>query len=118
MPLVTNDDVLFPVNKNARVVFTPDRDGVYRLVVNGYMFREKPAGDYVLHLQEVVPAGKPILFEAELNPAPHLDKQGNLKPASHLDMQGKFFNEHRVDLAEGVPYVVELRSQRFDTFWA
>jgi serine/threonine-protein kinase len=104
-PLVSNDDVCPPSDLNSRLVFTPQRDGVYRLVVNSFVRSGEPKkinGAYDLQLREVRPTGPAKLFEGELH--------------SRTDATGKFSREHPVDLPEAIPYVFELHSQRFDTY--
>jgi hypothetical protein len=100
-PLLWNDDVCPPQNLNARLVFTPAQDGLYRLIVNSA--EPKATGSYTLKVQPVVPAGEPKHFSGELTRADPLDK-------------GKFVHKHKVALTAGTPYCIELKSARFDTY--
>jgi tetratricopeptide (TPR) repeat protein len=100
-PLLSNNHMCPPQGVNSRLVFTPDKDGVYRLIVNS----SKPmaAGNYTLKVQPVVKVGAAKLFSGAL-------AKGD--PVA----QWKFVHKHKVTLTAGTPYVIELESQKFDTY--
>jgi hypothetical protein len=100
-PVVNNDDVN-PNNRNARLVFTPEQDAIYKLVVNSFDPRKN--GAYSLNVRETVAAETPASFAGELG------------KTSKRDKEGKYWSEHRVDLKKQTAYVFEMRSQRFDTY--
>src|SRR5262249_45119310 len=50
-PLMSNDDVTPGVNLNSRLVFTPEKDGTYRIIVNS--LQAKKTGSYALQIREV-----------------------------------------------------------------
>jgi serine/threonine protein kinase/Tfp pilus assembly protein PilF len=101
LTLAFNDDVTPPDNLNARLVFTPKQDGVYRLVVTSY--EPGATGKFQLTVKEVKVAGPAVLLQGELN-------------SSDLVAGGKFRKVHKVELVAGRPYVFELDSPRFDSY--
>ncbi|HYV36661.1 MAG TPA: tetratricopeptide repeat protein, partial [Gemmataceae bacterium] len=101
--LAFNDDVTPPKNLDSRLVFTPQKDGIYRLVVTSA--NPGATGKFTLSVSEVTKTG------------PDQTIQGELKK-SDADIQGKFLKFHKVDLVAGRPYVFELDSARFDSFLA
>ena len=99
--IVCNDDVrLFPTQVFAsRLVFTPEQDGVYRLVITSQTGK---VGKYSLQATEVVPEGPPLEFRGEL-----------VKNDKNND--GNFFHWRQIDMVGGRPYVIVLASEDFDT---
>jgi serine/threonine protein kinase len=100
-PLMSNDDVTPGVDLNSRLVFTPENDGTYRIIVNS--LQAKKTGSYALQMREVVPVGPIKKFDDELS-------------GSDPKHDGKFIKKFEVLLTAGTPYVFELTSQKFDTY--
>jgi serine/threonine protein kinase len=100
-PVVNNDDIN-PNNRNSRLVFTPEQDAIYKLVVNS--FDPRKYGAYSLNVRETVAAETPVSLTGELG------------KTSKRDKEGKYLAEHGVVLKKKTAYVLELKSQRFDTY--
>ncbi len=100
-PLLSSAGMPRPGDNDARLVFTPEKDGLYRLIVNS----AKPGqiGSYTLKVQSVAKQGRTHLVQGDLTQS---------GPAH----QGKFFQTHKVRLTAGMPYVIELESRKFDTY--
>jgi tetratricopeptide (TPR) repeat protein len=98
--LAYNDDVTPPKNLDARLVFTPEKDDVYRLVVTSY--KPGDTGRFNLTVNEVVNAGEGQTVSGELKKT---DKA----------VEAIFYKIHKVDLVAGRPYVFDLDSSTFDS---
>jgi tetratricopeptide (TPR) repeat protein len=101
-PLVFNDDVTPPGGLSSRIVFTPPKDGCYRLIVNSGTI--KAIGRYTLKVQQAARLGQ-TLFTGVLG-------------TEEADDDGKHQQKYKIKLTAGTPYVFELESQKFDTFLA
>jgi tetratricopeptide (TPR) repeat protein/serine/threonine protein kinase len=99
--LALNNDVTPPGNLDARLVFTPEKDGVYRLVVTSFKAEDK--GKYTLTVKEVTAAGPGETLRSELK-------------NTDIAVQGRFVKLHKVDLVAGRPYVFELASPWFQSY--
>ena len=102
-PLLFNDDLRdYPKRIVAsRLIFTPPRDGVYRLVVTS--FEPLTTGKYTLKLASVVPDGPPTILRGSLTQA-------------NSNAKGKLYQTHTIELTGDQPATVVLESQDFDTF--
>jgi tetratricopeptide (TPR) repeat protein len=99
--LLFNDDVCPPDNTNSRLVFTPSRNGTYRVIVTSV--KPGATGAYTLRVVEVARADKEVIFK------------GGLSKKSRT-IEGRYFEEHKVVLLGGQPCTVLLESSQFDTF--
>jgi tetratricopeptide (TPR) repeat protein len=97
--LLFNDDIR-PDDLNSRTVFLPPHKDTYRIVVTSY--RPGATGSYALSVQKAAKVGEPTLIKENLQ---NTDKKN----------QGKFFKSHKLRLAGGSPYTIELESPKFDT---
>ena len=100
--MVRNEDVnyLVPI-LDARVIFTPAKDDVYRVVVTS---TEKGAvGKYTLKIQEVVKIDKEVSSQGELS-----DKDERY--------QNKFAHPHAISLEANRPYTLEVETDQFSPF--
>jgi serine/threonine protein kinase/tetratricopeptide (TPR) repeat protein len=96
--LAFNDDVTPPADLNSRVVFTPQKDAVYRLVVTSV--KPGDTGKYTLAVNEVAKAGSGQTLKDELK-------------KTDANAKGTIFKAHKIDLVAGRPYVFELDSPSF-----
>jgi hypothetical protein len=99
-PLASNDAVSPPHNRNSRLVLTPDRDETYRLIINSA--KPRATGSYTLKVQQVIKLGEAKRFVGALIRADPAIKE-------------KLTRQHKVTLTAGVPYVIALESQKFNT---
>lgn len=97
--LVANDDQRFNIELNSRIVYTPEKDGIFRLVVNSY--HADRVGAYRLKVREVRPFG------------PANETLGQLTRSSDSEF-GKYYQRHPISLTAGLPYVIELDSDSLD----
>jgi WD40 repeat protein/tRNA A-37 threonylcarbamoyl transferase component Bud32 len=100
LTLAFNDDMTPPTELSSRLVFTPEKDGLYRLVVAS--FKPGSTGTFTLTVKQAASAGKEVLLKGELKTTDTL-------------VAGQYRKAHKVDLAGGRHYVFEMRSPRFDT---
>jgi tetratricopeptide (TPR) repeat protein len=98
--LAFNNDVSSPGNLNSRLVFSPAKDGVYRLIVTTY--QSGATGSYKLKLDEVVKAGDALTI---MDSFAKTDKT----------YQGRFFRHHKAKLVAGRAYTIQLESQQIKT---
>jgi len=99
--LAYNDDITPPNIKDSRLVFTPEKDELFRVVVTS----SKPGetGEFTLRINEVATAGSSqVLKDA-------------LKSSDPKTPQGGFSRKHKIDLVPGRPYVLELEGSRYST---
>ncbi|MDA1229998.1 MAG: hypothetical protein O2856_04420 [Planctomycetota bacterium] len=101
--LLFNDDIWGGPERvsNSRIVFSPDREAAYRLVVSSNVSRA--TGNYRLSMKEVVPAGSPITLHDTLT-------------VSDLNSNGNYYKRHTVELQTDLSTRIVLQSQSFDTF--
>ncbi|MCI0459219.1 MAG: tetratricopeptide repeat protein [Gemmataceae bacterium] len=99
-PLLCNDDVRRD-DLSSRLVFTPPRQGDYRLVVTSY--RPGATGPYALSIRDAVAVGRPVI------------EQGELKDTSKKTADGKYYVLHKHTLTGSAPCTIELASPKFAT---
>jgi serine/threonine protein kinase/tetratricopeptide (TPR) repeat protein len=98
LTLAINDDVTPPNNRDARLVLTPAKDGLYRLIVTS--FKPAETGKYALSVSEVKQADSGRIISGEIK-------------AGDNPLAGRFRHIHRVELVAGRPYILEVESPRF-----
>ncbi len=98
-PLLFNDDVSPRNNLNSRLIFTPSKKDTYRLVVTSY--EPKETGSYTLSIREAAKAGAATIIKGRLEKMDPAPKEGNLTKT------------HKIELAGGWPYTLELTSSDF-----
>ena len=100
-PLLSSEGMPPAGDHGSRLVFTPAKDGPYRLIVNSA--KPSQTGSYTLKMHQVSKQGQAHLQQGQLS-------EGG--PAN----QGKFFQVHKARLTAGTPYVIDLESQKFDAY--
>jgi WD40 repeat protein len=89
-------------NRNARLFFTPPKEGVYRILGTSY---KAASGAFTLTIRD------------EIQLPPLLTVEGQLAPNDPKDaVRGQPHKSYRVKLAAGRHYVIDLRSTQFDTY--
>ncbi len=98
--LSDNNDVSPPNDSNSRLIFCPETDGLYRLVVTSFYL--PTTGNYTLKVREVTPFGEAWSQDGKLSTTDKVQDE-------------KFYRLHQVQLQKETAYTIYLESHDFDT---